>query len=45
MRFGLGRLSDDGYQLKAGQVKPFVLNLSNHERLTRSPFDKLSANG
>ncbi|MFZ4698560.1 MAG: hypothetical protein ACOYMG_00780 [Candidatus Methylumidiphilus sp.] len=34
-----------GYQLKAGQVKPFVVSLSNHERLTRSPFDKLRANG
>ena len=24
-----------GYQLKAGQVKPFVVSLSNHERLNR----------
>ncbi|MCX7108966.1 MAG: hypothetical protein NTX45_02320 [Proteobacteria bacterium] len=31
-----------GYPLKAGLVKPFVVSLSNHERLTRSPFDKLS---
>jgi hypothetical protein len=36
-----------GYQLKAGQfkVKPFVVSLSNHERLNRPPFDKLRANG
>jgi hypothetical protein len=36
-----------GYQFKAGQfeVKPFVVSLSNHERLNRPPFDKLRANG
>jgi hypothetical protein len=36
-----------GYPLKAGQykVKPFVVSLSNHERLNRPPFDKLRANG
>ena len=27
---------ETGFQLKAGQVKPFVVSLSNHERLTRS---------
>ncbi len=25
--------------------KPFVVNLSNHERLNRLPFDRLRANG
>jgi hypothetical protein len=36
-----------GYQLKTEQikVKPFVVSLSNHERLNRPPFDKLRANG
>ena len=44
-----------GYQLKTGQfeVKPFVVSpssvlrraLSNHERLNRSPFDRLRTNG
>jgi len=36
-----------GYPLKTGQikVKPFVVSLSNHERLNRPPFDKLRANG
>jgi len=36
-----------GYPLKQGQleVKPFVVSLSNHERLNRPPFDKLRANG
>ena len=36
-----------GYQFKAEQseVKPFVVSLSNHERLNRPPFDKLRANG
>jgi hypothetical protein len=31
----------DGYPFKAGQikVKPFVVSLSNHERLNRPPFD------
>jgi len=31
-----------GYPLKAVQnkVKPFVVSLSNHERLNRPPFDK-----
>ena len=40
-------LRKSGYQLKAGQfkVKPFVVSLSNHERLNRPPFDKLRANG
>jgi len=47
------RVYKTGYQLKAGQVKPFVVSLSNHERLNRSPpfgklrtgFDKLRAKG
>ncbi|SJM94325.1 conserved hypothetical protein [Crenothrix polyspora] len=32
---------------KAGQfqVKPFVVSLSNHDRLNRPPFDRLRANG
>jgi len=34
-----------GYQLKAEQVKPFMVGLSNQERLSRSPFDRLGANG
>jgi len=34
-----------GCRLKAGQFKPFVVSLSNHVRLNRSPFDKLGANG
>ncbi len=36
-----------GYQLKVGlfKVKPFVVSLSNRERLNRPPFDKLRANG
>ncbi len=36
-----------GYQLKAGQykVKPFMVSLSNHERLNRPPFDKLKTQG
>ena len=40
-------MKEVGYQLKAGQfeVKSFVVGLSNHERLNRSPFDKLRANG
>jgi len=38
---------NNGYQLKTGQfkIKPFVVSLSNHERLNRSPFDRLRANG
>jgi hypothetical protein len=37
-----GSLKNFGYPLKARQnkVKPFVVSLSNHERLNRSPFDK-----
>jgi hypothetical protein len=27
------------------KVKPFVVSLSNHERLDHAPFDKLRANG
>jgi len=38
---------DLGYPLKAGKlkVKTFVVSLSNHERLYRSPFDRFRANG
>jgi len=36
-----------GYPLKAGQfqVKPFVVSVSNHDRLNRPPFGTLRANG
>ncbi|SJM95881.1 conserved hypothetical protein [Crenothrix polyspora] len=36
-----------GYSLKVGQfqVKPFMVSLSNHDRLNRPLFDRLWAHG